>query len=504
MPHSAPSVMLLWSILSSMEFVFLLHHLWRYDRFACLRWNSGRQPGAFKRVMTYSYLLSVPLLVSYSVIMASIKYKEGYIDLSFLKPGTLIPGGFDLIVPPNGLGVLPKPFALWPQNYKDLVLPAHICFSIAWSLEIVSHLEELTFWLFLLHQGPSQRDWFTSAEFRIWLGGSVLAVIGLPTITVLLRANPYKAESWTFFAGGVGSLLITLWFLVVLFKFPKFLKRVRNEGAEADVVVRLTTFDELNRIRVGFRFFFAGPLLILAVDGILPGYHPINTNQFWTDLLSMVGGIGCIVSSILTLLIFFPRSIAKEAGYKAKTVSLTSRGTTHNPPQSPTATYFDGQQPGIPMSPSNGSAILHQSSIGIAVTTDPVPMYQPSPTPGYGGPNGRSTTPNSAMMLNGVSGGYGGSGKSSYPYSYGHGGVGSEPAEWEMEEVRRHRVSIDFSSIFLYFLPLFPPPSFFSTPLFSFILSLPHLSLLYVLFPFCPPLSLFLYCCERKTWRKAV
>ncbi|KAG8793525.1 hypothetical protein FRC16_010919, partial [Serendipita sp. 398] len=250
-------------------------------------------------------------------------------------------------------------------------------------------------------------------------------------------------ESWTFFAGGVGSLLITLWFLVVLFKFPKFLKRVRNEGAEADVVVRLTTFDELNRIRVGFRFFFAGPLLILAVDGILPGYHPINTNQFWTDLLSMVGGIGCIVSSILTLLIFFPRSIAKEAGYKAKTVSLTSRGTTHNPPQSPTATYFDGQQPGIPMSPSNGSAILHQSSIGIAVTTDPVPMYQPSPTPGYGGPNGRSTTPNSAMMLNGVSGGYGGSGKSSYPYSYGHGGVGSEPAEWEMEEVRRHRGDVE-------------------------------------------------------------
>ncbi|KAG8814928.1 hypothetical protein FRC19_001388 [Serendipita sp. 401] len=261
--------------------------------------------------MTYSYLLSVPLLVSYSVIMASIKYKEGYIDLSFLKPGTLIPGGFDLIVPPNGLGVLPKPFALWPQNYKDLVLPAHICFSIAWSLEIVSHLEELTFWLFLLHQGPSQRDWFTSAEFRIWLGGSVLAVIGLPTITVLLRANPYKAESWTFFAGGVGSLLITLWFLVVLFKFPKFLKRVRNEGAEADVVVRLTTFDELN-----VRLFFLFSISILFPP-ILPSLFSDGGNQIWFGHPAIIFGFLCNITHthihpIPVLMLFFSLCSAFE------------------------------------------------------------------------------------------------------------------------------------------------------------------------------------------------
>jgi hypothetical protein len=68
----------------------------------------------------------------------------------------------------------------------------------------------------------------------------------MPTLTVLTRADPYMSEAWTFFAGGIGSLLITLWFLVVLAKFPRFLKRVKQEGAEADVVVRLTTFDELN------------------------------------------------------------------------------------------------------------------------------------------------------------------------------------------------------------------------------------------------------------------
>lgn len=177
--------------------------------------------------------------------MSYVKYKEGYMDLTLLRQG-----------------VIPKPYALWPKSYQDLVLPATVCFSVAWSLEIVSHLEELNFWLFLLHQvcfyaflsistslcskGPSQRDWFTSWEFKTWAAGAALAVVGMPTLTVLTRDDPYKSEAWTFFAGGVGSLLITLWFLVVLAKFPRFLKRVKNEGAEADVVVRLTTFDELN------------------------------------------------------------------------------------------------------------------------------------------------------------------------------------------------------------------------------------------------------------------
>ncbi|CCA77764.1 hypothetical protein PIIN_02986 [Serendipita indica DSM 11827] len=506
MPHSSPTVMLLWSVLSAMEFIFLIHHLYRYDRFACIRWDSGRQPGAFKRIMTYSYLLCIPLLMTYSLIMAYIKYDEGYMDLRAL-----------------GRGVIPKPYALWPQHYKDLVLPATVCFSVGWSLEIVSHLEELNFWLFLLHQvrvilfsiqkislglglsrvprlslvilffgafwlitdisavsprnatyllvavvvtlrntlrhallptssddipkllrrlpvwmlqGPSQRDWFSSLEFKTWAAGATLAVVGMPTLTVLTRADPYKSEAWTCFAGGVGSTLITLWFLVVLFKFPRFLKRVRNEGADAEVVVRLTTFDELNRIRVGFRFFFAGSFLILATDGILPGDKPINTSPFWTDLLSMTGAIGCVVSSMLTLLIFFPRSIAKEAGYKAKTVSLNSRGTSNNPPASPTVTFYnDNNTMGMVNYP-------RQSSIGLAVTTDPAPMYQPSPTM-YAQPGEtRSTTPNSAMLLNAnvnstktPAGGrmpYG-----AYAYGGNHGGVGSGPAEWELDSPSR-------------------------------------------------------------------
>lgn len=43
---------------------FVIYHLWCYDRFQCVRWNSGRQPGAFKRVMTvcFALYLSLPLV----------------------------------------------------------------------------------------------------------------------------------------------------------------------------------------------------------------------------------------------------------------------------------------------------------------------------------------------------------------------------------------------------------------------------------------------------------
>ena len=72
------------------------------------------------------------------------------------------------------------------------------------------------------------------------------------------------------------------------------------------------------------------------------------------------------------------------------------------------------------MSPTNDSYFEHppHSAIGIAVTTDPAPQYQPA----------RSTTPSAGMAL----------GRYGYPTPHGgaHGGVGSGPAEWEMGEVQ--------------------------------------------------------------------
>lgn len=69
------------------------------------------------------------------MLMAKIKYEEGYIDLRVL-----------------GYGVIPKPHQLWSIANRNWILPLSLVFAIGWSLEITSHLEELAFWLFLLHQ----------------------------------------------------------------------------------------------------------------------------------------------------------------------------------------------------------------------------------------------------------------------------------------------------------------------------------------------------------------
>lgn len=80
-------------------------------------------------------------------------------------------------------------------------------------------------------------------------------------------------------------------FFYVLVRFPGFLKNVKVEGADPDVVGRLTTFYQMNVssfsqrawhglirypqvVRIFFRFLFVIPLFIMAVD-VVQGPHTI-------------------------------------------------------------------------------------------------------------------------------------------------------------------------------------------------------------------------------------
>jgi hypothetical protein len=104
---------------------------------------------------------------------------------------------------------------------------------------------------------------------------------------------------------------VTLWFIPILWTFPSFLRNLEEQGVNEVAIVRLTTFNELNRIRVAFRLIFFVPILILGIDGLQPHPH-INENLFGSDFLAMTAGFGCAISSALTLAIFFPRSISTE------------------------------------------------------------------------------------------------------------------------------------------------------------------------------------------------
>jgi len=262
----------------------------------CRRWNHGPYSGAFKRAMTYSYLLSVPLMMTYSLGFAIIKYIEGFV---------FIPG----------FGVVPKPFELWRDDARRAIFPLYLTFAVAWSLEMVTHLEELCFWLFLVNAGSARRDWFRSVYFRTWLVGSVIAICYMPLVTIFTRSDVLKCEAYTFLAGSLGSLSITICFLPILWTFPAFLRNLRSQGVEKETVTRLTKFHELNTLRVIFRFLFVAPLVILGIDGVRPHQH-INESMIWTDLLAMISALGCVVSSGITLVIFFPRSIDGEIAAK--------------------------------------------------------------------------------------------------------------------------------------------------------------------------------------------
>ncbi|KAI0941563.1 hypothetical protein AcW1_003425 [Taiwanofungus camphoratus] len=355
MSHTSPSTYLTWAVLSCLLGAFLLFHLWKFDRFKCLKWNNGPYSGAFKRIMTYTYLLSVPLLIAYSVGFCIIKYKQGYINVP-------------------GEGIIPTPWELWPSAYQRAIFPLNLLFSIAWGLEMVTHLEELCFWLFLVNAGSVQQDWFRSLYFKTWTLGSLFAIIYMPVVTIVTRSDPLKSEAFTFLAGSLGSLSLTIWFTPVLFMFPSFLMGLKREGVDLNTIVRLTTFHELNCLRVLFRFFFVAPLLILGVDGVRTHKH-INTSNFWTEFLTFVAAVGCIISSGITLVIFFPRSRQGEAqaryASREKSHQLrTFRSTQHSEHSS----YFRPMSPGVakgsvplctPIDFNEGVSVVRQEPPGL-------------------------------------------------------------------------------------------------------------------------------------------
>ena len=53
-------------------------------------------------------------------------------------------------------------------TYQGSFLVSHL---LHWRPTNPSSSAELTFWLFLLHQGPHKRNWFQSWEFRAWYLG---------------------------------------------------------------------------------------------------------------------------------------------------------------------------------------------------------------------------------------------------------------------------------------------------------------------------------------------
>ncbi|TFK64010.1 hypothetical protein BDN72DRAFT_802708 [Pluteus cervinus] len=170
------------------------------------------------------------MIKMYAAGNAVIKHREGF---TFFPP----------------LGIIPKPYQLWDETSKNAILPLLLIEMCVLGLRMSSQYHigvELCFWYFLVDAGANQQSWFRSSAFKIWVVGSCIAVIYMPLVTTFSRADPFHSEAFTFLAGSLGSLCLTLWFIPILWTFPRFLKNL--DGVDMAMIIRLTKFIELNRL----------------------------------------------------------------------------------------------------------------------------------------------------------------------------------------------------------------------------------------------------------------
>ncbi|TFY62457.1 hypothetical protein EVG20_g6696, partial [Dentipellis fragilis] len=295
------------------------------------------------------------------------------------------------------LAGLPFPFItapveLWHLSHRHTLLSLFFVFSIGWALELVTHFEG--------KPRLSDAGCRSLVDVQNWLSGFSSLTKGQQNVNGLAVGNTgcgILIDAWIFLVGSLGSTTTNVAFLYVLARFPTFLRHVKLEGAQPDVVVRLATFYELNLLRVIFRFMSGISLLVLAADGI-QGSHSINKSfVLFLDLLLMLAAIGQFVSSAITILIFFPRSFTTESGYCNKAPSTTTRSISSFPlptfpgsPKSPEPVSVRRSvlsNPTIP-SPNTGDMFMQRhphdqnADVGVDVL-DAADGTSDEPVPGY-------------------------------------------------------------------------------------------------------------------------
>lgn len=95
--------------------------------------------------------------------------------------------------------------------------------------------------------------------------------------------------------------------VIVVLKFPKFLKDIEGLGVGPDVRVRLHTYHTLNKIRTFFRLTFSVPLVILGADGHTKAMM-INMNPLATDFLASIIGGSLSMVMMISIVLYLPRS----------------------------------------------------------------------------------------------------------------------------------------------------------------------------------------------------
>ncbi|WRT64654.1 uncharacterized protein IL334_001588 [Kwoniella shivajii] len=295
MCHESPTAQFLGALATILGDVFVIWHIWKYDKFRCLLFTKRN---AFRFIIVWMFVISSVCFTAWNVILVWVKYTEYYAVVPISKTESEI---------------MPVPFQLWSKHKQTLVRSSYQLLAIAWGMVLAIHSEETLYWAYLINsiRKRNSTNWFKSIWFKIWVLISVTVLTVIPAVGNMETTNLVKMEANIFMAGSVlASLLffMSLWLYLV---FPGFVKESRRQGANTEVMARLEYFKELNGIRTLFRFLYVFCILTLSIDGQTKHKH-VNTTPFWLDLFFVCALFFVFTSNGLSLMILLPRNMQAD------------------------------------------------------------------------------------------------------------------------------------------------------------------------------------------------
>ncbi|KAA1063697.1 hypothetical protein PGTUg99_001217 [Puccinia graminis f. sp. tritici] len=300
--HYSPQIAILEALTCTLMLIFYIWHSWHYDRFQPMvrrknkkTLHSDPEPrNSFHLIMRFIYLLGLPVYAIQGITVAYIKYQVGFL--------------------PVEMGGYPVPYTSWSPSHVRLITIIYYLKALGWSGEGIVHLEELAFWVFLIHLKENSPPWFKSTFFQAFILLSLASTGTMVSIVSAFKQDVMLAEGILMtFATGF-NLSVTCAFFWVFSKFPAWLRDLKKRGAPAELLIRLHGFGTLNEIRMIFRLIFTAPLLALSADGLMP--QPFLNKRVWVvDLIAMTSVVAFAAQGVITLLIFLPRNLSKECGF---------------------------------------------------------------------------------------------------------------------------------------------------------------------------------------------
>lgn len=314
--HYSPQIAVLEGVTCSLMLMFYFWHSWHYDRFQPMfqrrilkhRREHLDPTNSFHLVMRFIYLLCLPVYIIQGIMVAYIKYQVGYL--------------------PVEMGGYPVPYTSWPPEYSRLIFVIYYLKAVSWSGEGIVHMEELAFWIFLIHLKDTSPTWFKSRFFQAFIMLSILSIGIMVCIVSVLKPNVMLTEGVLMTVATGFNTLITCAFFWVFSKFPSWLRDLTKRSAPPDLIVRLYGFGTLNQIRMCFRLIFVAPLCLLSADGLRA--EPVLNKRLWVvDLIAMTSTVAFAAQGVITLLIFLPRNLQRECGFDKEVIKPA--GPFHRP-----------------------------------------------------------------------------------------------------------------------------------------------------------------------------